>query len=99
MTGAWARLGLACEADDGLGASWTVCLQGPGGQLAGLHPTLAHHLVSTLGWNELRPLQQAAIAPVVTGQDALLLAPTAGGKTEAAAFPVLSRMAAEARVS
>jgi Lhr-like helicase len=64
-------------------------------ELAGLHPTLAHHLVSTLGWTELRPLQQAAIAPVVAGQDALLLAPTAGGKTEAASFPVLSRMAAE----
>jgi ATP-dependent Lhr-like helicase len=64
-------------------------------ELAGLHPTLAHHLVSTLGWTELRPLQQAAIAPVVAGQDALLLAPTGGGKTEAAAFPVLSRMAAE----
>ena len=31
----------------------------------------------------------------MAGQDALLLAPTAGGKTEAAAFPVLSRMAAE----
>ena len=64
-------------------------------ELAGLHPTLAHHLVGTLGWTELRPLQQAAIAPVMAGQDVLLLAPTAGGKTEAAAFPVLSRMAAE----
>jgi ATP-dependent Lhr-like helicase len=64
-------------------------------ELVGLHPTLAHHLVGTLGWTELRPLQQAAIAPVVAGQDVLLLAPTAGGKTEAAAFPVLSRMAAE----
>jgi ATP-dependent helicase Lhr and Lhr-like helicase len=64
-------------------------------ELTGLHPTLAHHLVSTLGWTELRPLQQAAIVPVIAGQDALLLAPTAGGKTEAAAFPVLSRMAAE----
>ena len=64
-------------------------------ELAGLHPTLAHHLVSTLGWTELRPLQQAAIAPVAAGHDALMLAPTAGGKTEAAAFPVLSRMAAE----
>lgn len=63
--------------------------------LAGLHPTLSHHLVSTLGWTELRPLQRAAIAPVMAGQDVLLLAPTAGGKTEAAAFPVLSRMAAE----
>jgi ATP-dependent Lhr-like helicase len=64
-------------------------------ELAGLHPTLAHHLVGTLGWTDLRPLQQAAIAPVLAGEDALLLAPTAGGKTEAATFPVLSRMAAE----
>jgi ATP-dependent helicase Lhr and Lhr-like helicase len=64
-------------------------------ELVGLHPTLAHHLVGTLGWTELRPLQRAAITPIVTGQDALLLAPTAGGKTEAAAFPVLTRMAAE----
>jgi len=63
--------------------------------LAGLHPSLAHHLTGTLGWTELRPLQAAAIGPVLAGDDALLLAPTAGGKTEAAAFPVLSRMAAE----
>jgi ATP-dependent Lhr-like helicase len=63
--------------------------------LAGLHPTLAHNLVSTLGWTTLRPLQQQAIEPVTRGDDALLLAPTAGGKTEAAVFPVLTRMSAE----
>jgi ATP-dependent helicase Lhr and Lhr-like helicase len=63
--------------------------------LAGLHPSLAYHLTGTLGWAGLRPLQGAAIAPVMAGDDALLLAPTADGKTEAAAFPVLSRMAAE----
>jgi ATP-dependent helicase Lhr and Lhr-like helicase len=63
--------------------------------LAGLHPTLAHNLVSTLGWTTLRPLQQEAIEPVTRGDDALLLAPTAGGKTEAAVFPVLTRMSAE----
>jgi ATP-dependent Lhr-like helicase len=60
---------------------------------AGLHPTLAHNLVSTLGWTTLRPLQQEAIEPVTRGDDALLLAPTAGGKTEAAVFPILTRMA------
>jgi ATP-dependent Lhr-like helicase len=63
--------------------------------LAGLHPTLAHNLVATLGWTSLRPLQRAAIEPITRGDDALLLAPTAGGKTEAAVFPVLTRMAAE----
>jgi len=63
--------------------------------LAGLHPTLAYNLVATLGWTTLRPLQQEAIEPVLRGDDALLLAPTAGGKTEAAVFPVLTRMSAE----
>ena len=65
------------------------------GPLGGLHPTLAYHVVNTLGWTELRPLQRDALGPVLRGDDALLLAPTAGGKTEAAAFPVLTRMAAE----
>ncbi|GAA4855287.1 DEAD/DEAH box helicase [Saccharopolyspora rosea] len=60
--------------------------------LARLHPALAHHIVNTLGWRSLRPLQQQAIAPVLAGDDALLLAPTAGGKTEAACFPLLSTM-------
>jgi ATP-dependent Lhr-like helicase len=63
--------------------------------LIGLHPTLAYHLVNTLGWSELRPLQREALSPVLRGDDTLLLAPTAGGKTEAAAFPVLTRMSAE----
>lgn len=58
-----------------------------------LHPGVLHHVVNTLGWSDLRPLQQAAIEPVRTGEDCLLLAPTAGGKTEAAVFPILSQMA------
>jgi ATP-dependent helicase Lhr and Lhr-like helicase len=57
-----------------------------------LHPGVVHHIVNTLGWSTLRPLQQAAIEPLVDGVDALLLAPTAGGKTEAAVFPVLTSM-------
>ncbi|GLZ51337.1 DEAD/DEAH box helicase [Actinomycetospora sp. NBRC 106378] len=60
-----------------------------------LNPVLQHHIVNTLGWPGLRPLQEAAVGPVLDGVDALLLAPTAGGKTEAAAFPVLSRMTGE----
>ena len=57
-----------------------------------LHPGVVHHIVNTLGWSSLRPLQQAAIDPLVHGADALLLAPTAGGKTEAAVFPLLTAM-------
>ncbi|MEV1077460.1 DEAD/DEAH box helicase [Streptomyces sp. NPDC050211] len=60
-----------------------------------LHPGLVHHIVNTLGWPELRPLQEEAIEPLLDGSDAVLLAPTAGGKTEAASFPLLSKMAQE----
>ena len=60
-----------------------------------LHPAVMHHVVNTLGWTTLRPLQQAAVEPLLAGEHALLLAPTAGGKTEAAVFPLLSRMLSE----
>ena len=61
-----------------------------------LHPSLQYHVVNTLGWSTLRPTQLAAIAPIHAGSHCLLLAPTAGGKTEAAAIPILSRMLTEA---
>ena len=60
-----------------------------------LHPGLQYHLANTLRWNGLRPTQAAAVEPILTGGDTLVLAPTAGGKTEAAIFPLLSRMASE----
>jgi ATP-dependent Lhr-like helicase len=57
-----------------------------------LHPVVVHHIVNTLGWQSLRALQDQAAGPVLDGVDALLLAPTAGGKTEAAIFPLLTAM-------
>jgi len=57
-----------------------------------LHPVIQHHVVNTLGWAGLRPLQERAIDPVLRGDDCLLIAPTAGGKTEAAVLPLLTRM-------
>lgn len=57
-----------------------------------LHPVVAYHVVNTLGWQGLRPLQDKSVAPLLAGDDALLLAPTAGGKTEAAVLPLLSQM-------
>ncbi|MGX7669823.1 DEAD/DEAH box helicase [Plantactinospora sp. DSM 117369] len=56
---------------------------------------LLHHIVNTLGWRQLRELQEAAVEPLLAGEDAVLLAATASGKTEAAVFPLLSRMASE----
>lgn len=60
-----------------------------------LHPAVKHHVVNTLGWRALRPLQERAIEAVLGGEHALLGAPTAGGKTEAAVLPLLSRMTEE----
>lgn len=60
-----------------------------------LHPGVQYHLANTLRWNSLRPTQADAVDPILSGKDTLVLAPTAGGKTEAAVFPLLSRMASE----
>lgn len=60
-----------------------------------LHPALQHHIVNSLGWRELRPFQDAVIPSILAGQHLIVLAPTAGGKTEAAFFPVVSRMLSE----
>ena len=64
-----------------------------------LHPSLQYHVVNTLGWASLRPTQLTAIPAIHAGSNCLLLAPTAGGKTEAAAIPVLSRMLKESWAS
>jgi ATP-dependent Lhr-like helicase len=60
-----------------------------------LDPVVLHHIVNSLGWPDLRPWQRAAVRPLRDGEDALLIAPTAGGKTEAATFPLLTRMVAQ----
>lgn len=60
-----------------------------------LHPGVQYHIANTLRWDGLRPTQAAAVEPILSGGDALVLAPTAGGKTEATMFPLLSRMATE----
>jgi ATP-dependent Lhr-like helicase len=57
-----------------------------------LHPALQHHVVNTLGWRTLRPLQEATIDPVLDGANVVAVAPTAAGKTEAAVLPLLSAM-------
>ena len=57
-----------------------------------LHPAIQHHIVNSLGWRTLRTLQEEAVQPILDGESALLIAPTAGGKTEAAMFPLLSRL-------
>jgi ATP-dependent Lhr-like helicase len=60
-----------------------------------LHGALQYHIVNSMGWTGLRSTQTDAVVPILEGKHCLILAPTAGGKTEAAAIPVLSRMATE----
>jgi len=60
-----------------------------------LSPALGYQIVNTLGFRELYPVQLAAIDVVLDGKNAVILAPTAGGKTEAAFFPLLSAMDTE----
>ena len=67
----------------------------PGEGFDALHPALQYHVVNSLGWPGLRPLQEQSVGPVLRGHHALLIAPTAGGKTEAAMLPLLSRMLSE----
>ncbi|MFT5686395.1 MAG: ATP-dependent Lhr-like helicase, partial [Myxococcota bacterium] len=55
-----------------------------------LHPRLQAGIVHRLGWTTLRPVQDLAGEALLRGDNAVILAPTAGGKTEAAFFPVLS---------
>jgi ATP-dependent Lhr-like helicase len=43
------------------------------------------------GWTKLRSIQELAFSPINNGNNTLLIAPTAGGKTEAAMLPLLNR--------
>jgi len=55
-------------------------------------PRLQEAIVSRLGWTALRPVQELASHALLDGQNAVILAPTAGGKTEASMFPLLSML-------
>ena len=57
-----------------------------------LSPALQYQVVNGLGWTGLRPVQEQATHAILDGANCVILAPTAGGKTEAALLPLLSRM-------
>ncbi len=54
-----------------------------------LHESLQQVLAQRLEWTELRDVQERAYGAVVAGSDVLVIAPTAGGKSEAALIPVM----------
>lgn len=57
-----------------------------------LSPAMQYQIVNGLGFSGLRPVQEAAASAILDGKNCVVLAPTAGGKTEAAFFPLLSQM-------
>jgi len=60
-----------------------------------LHGSLQLVLLQRLGWSSLRDVQEKTYHAVVSGDDVLVIAPTAGGKTEAALIPVIDRILKE----
>jgi ATP-dependent Lhr-like helicase len=53
---------------------------------------LQQAIVSRLGWTSLRPVQDLAGEAILDGKNVIVLAPTAGGKTEASIFPILANL-------
>ncbi|WP_321211844.1 DEAD/DEAH box helicase [Methanothermobacter sp. DP] len=60
-----------------------------------LNPRLRHFLANRLGWRSLRDVQKSAIEAIGRGEDTLIVAPTASGKTEAAMIPVFNSILTE----
>jgi ATP-dependent helicase Lhr and Lhr-like helicase len=53
---------------------------------------LQEAIASTLGWTRLRPVQELSSHAILDGNNVVILAPTAGGKTEASIFPMLAQL-------
>ncbi|MCY7324431.1 MAG: DEAD/DEAH box helicase [Phormidesmis sp. CAN_BIN36] len=55
-------------------------------------PRLQDAIVARIGWTSLRPVQELASHALLDCKNAIILAPTAGGKTEAAMFPLIATL-------
>ena len=62
-----------------------------------LHDSLQQVLAERLDWTELRMIQEQAYTAVAAGNDVLIIAPTAGGKSEAALIPVMDDLLKNSR--
>lgn len=55
-----------------------------------LSKRLQQGIIDRLGWKSLRAVQEDSIPEILAGKNVIIQAATAGGKTEAAFFPILS---------
>ncbi len=60
-----------------------------------LNPKVQRFITNELKWNKLTEVQEATIPHVLDGKNIIILAPTAGGKTESVFFPILSMLDTE----
>ena len=72
--------------------------QRPSSAFQGLHPSVQRWVWSR-GWAQLRDIQELAVAPILSGEDVIIGAATAAGKTEAAYLPICSSLVDEAQDS
>ncbi len=56
------------------------------------HPKLREGIRTWPGWSGLRPVQLIASEAILSGSNTVIVAPTGGGKTEAALFPLVSSL-------
>jgi ATP-dependent Lhr-like helicase len=68
---------------------------GPPDAIDRLSPAVRYQIVNGLGWSGLRPVQALSTEAILDGANCVVVAPTAGGKTEAAFLPLLSKMDVE----
>lgn len=66
-------------------------------ELDSIHASLQKFVYEN--WHELSDIQRAAIPVILSGTDCIIEAPTAGGKTEAVFFPVLTRSSKDKKSS
>ncbi len=55
-------------------------------------PRLQQAIVARLGWTSLRPVQELAGEALLDGKNAVVLAPSSAGKTDASMFPALANL-------
>ncbi len=74
-----------------------VLTEPPADAAGRLSERMRYGIAHRLGWDALRPVQEISVDRILDGDNCVILAPTAGGKTEAAFLPILDRIRSDSR--